>query len=558
MRARIRALIAIVAVLGLVTPAPAAAQAPQAASATATPQYTTPQGGTLPLSLDEAVARALENNADIAVERYNPELSAQDVRGAEGYYDPFLFATLTKSSTDTKGTNLFSGGATVNTKTGLWNFGRSAGDPDGRQPAASAFNNNKRDTNNAFSTFNPVYNSSLAFNLTQPLLKNFGIDRPRLNLKLAKKSREITDVQFRQTVINTVAVVKGFYYELLYAIDNLAAAQKNLQLAKKLLEENEIRVKVGTMAPLDVVTAQSEVASREEGVIVAENALAEAEDNLKRVIFPLNDPLMWHTRIAPTDRPTRRAHAGGHRRRGPDRTREPDRHGRRPQEPGAVRLQPGLREEPAAAAAGPHRQLRRLGRRRDPDPGRGGESAADAHPRWLRRRGLRGVRLRLPDLDGRLQRLVRHPQPQRQGQRGDGPAEQGPDARVLPAPRAAGRGRGAHGGPRRRVGLQAGRLDARRRAGWPPSGSTPRRRSSPRACPRTSSSRRPSATWPRPRSAELRAIADYRKSVINYQRVQEAGVGGTGAALVLSGSASNAQGGQAILSGAASSSANQF
>src|SRR3972149_6170668 len=115
---------------------------------------------------------------------------------------------------------------------------------------------------NAFSTFNPVFNSSLAFNLTQPLLKNFGIDAPRLQLKLAKKNREITDVQFRQTIINTVAVVKGYYYELLYAIDNLAAAQKNLQLAKKLLEENEIRVKVGTMAPLDVVTAAAEGGGR--------------------------------------------------------------------------------------------------------------------------------------------------------------------------------------------------------------------------------------------------------------------------------------------------------
>jgi outer membrane protein TolC len=71
--------------------------------------------------------------------------------------------------------------------------------------------------------------------------------------------------------------VKGYYYELLFAIDNLVAAQTNLDLAKKLLGENEIRVKVGTMAPLDIVTAESEVAAREEGVILAENALAEAE-----------------------------------------------------------------------------------------------------------------------------------------------------------------------------------------------------------------------------------------------------------------------------------------
>jgi outer membrane protein TolC len=292
------------AVAGLVLPAPTYAQAPQAPTGAAPAQtFPKPTGGTLQLSLDEAVARALENNIDIAVERYNPELSAQDVRAAQGYYDPFLFSTLTKSSTDTKGTNAFSGGETVNTKNGVWNFGAQQELPTGGL-FSLAFNNNKNDTNNTFSTFNPVYNSRLAFNLTQPFLKNFKTDQARTQIKLAKKNREISDVQFRQSVINTVATVKGFYYELLYAIDNLAAAQKNLQLAKKLLDENEIRVRVGTMAPLDVVTAQSEVASREEGVIVAENDLAQAEDDVKRLIFPENDPLMWSTHVQPTDRAT--------------------------------------------------------------------------------------------------------------------------------------------------------------------------------------------------------------------------------------------------------------
>jgi outer membrane protein TolC len=292
------------AVAGLVLPAPTYAQAPQAPEGAAPAQtFPKPTGGTLPLSLDEAVARALENNVDIAVERYNPDLSAEGVRAAQGYYDPFLFSTLRKTSTDTKGTNAFSGGETVNTKNGVWNLGAQQELPTGGM-FSLAFNNNKNDTNNAFSTFNPVYNSLLSFNLTQPFLKNFKTDQARTQIKIAKKNREISDVQFRQSVINTVAAVKGYYYELLFAIDNLTAAQKNLQLAKKLLDENEIRVKVGTMAPLDVVSAQSEVASREEGVIVAENELAQAEDDVKRVIFPENDPLMWSTHIQPTDRAT--------------------------------------------------------------------------------------------------------------------------------------------------------------------------------------------------------------------------------------------------------------
>jgi outer membrane protein len=111
-------------------------------------------------------------------------------------------------------------------------------------------------------------------------------------------------VQFHATVVNTLAGVKGAYYNLIYALDNLAAAHKSQDLAKRLLSENEIRVKVGTMAPLDIVTAQAEVASREEGVIVAENAVGNAEDYLKQAIFPQNDPATWATRIVPTDRPT--------------------------------------------------------------------------------------------------------------------------------------------------------------------------------------------------------------------------------------------------------------
>jgi outer membrane protein len=292
------------AVLGLVLPAPTAAQTPQAPSGSAAaPSFPKPTGGTLELSIDEAVARALENNNDIAVQRYNPDFAAENVRAAKGYYDPFLSATLTKSSTDTKGTSAFSGGETVNTKNGVWNLGAQQELPTGGLFSV-VFRNSKSDTNNQFSTFNPVYNSSIGFNLTQSFLKNFKTDYARSQLKIAKKNREISDVQFHQTIVNTVALVKGYYYELLYAIDNLAAAQKNLQLAKKLLDENEIRVKVGTMAPLDVVTAQSEVASREEGVIVAENNLAQAEDDLKSTIFPENDPLMWSTHIVPTDKAT--------------------------------------------------------------------------------------------------------------------------------------------------------------------------------------------------------------------------------------------------------------
>jgi outer membrane protein len=191
----------------------------------------------------------------------------------------------------------------VNTKQDVWNLGATLAVPTGGS-LQLAFNNNKVDTNSNLTTFNPIYNSSFTLSLSQPLLRNLLIDSSRQQLRIARKNREISEVQFHATVVNTVAGVKGAYYNLIYAIDNLTAARKSLDLAKRLLNENEIRVKVGTMAPLDIVTAQAEVASREEGVIVAENLVGNAEDYLKQAIFPQNDPATWATRIVPTDRPT--------------------------------------------------------------------------------------------------------------------------------------------------------------------------------------------------------------------------------------------------------------
>ena len=261
-----------------------------------------PQGPSyLELAIDEAVARALENNVDIAVERYRPESARQDVRSAEGSYDPFVSLVLDTNSRTDPPRSFFTGGLRVTTETQNFSLGANALIKTGAQLSLS-FNNSRTDTNNVFSNFNPAYDSNIRLGITQPLLKDLKIDNARRQLRVAKNSAEISDVQFRQTVINVVANVKRLYYDLIFAIDNLEAQQKSLDLAQKLLDENRIKVEVGTLAPLDVVAAESEVASREEQVIVAEANLEEAEDAIKQVIYPEHDPAMWRTRVAPTDR----------------------------------------------------------------------------------------------------------------------------------------------------------------------------------------------------------------------------------------------------------------
>ena len=269
-------------------------------------QASAPARPVLILTVDEAVQRALENNVDLAVEKFTPESAVLSISDAEGAFDPILTSTISKRSQTSKATNTQAGAGKLQNDTTIYNFGASKLLSTGGTLSAS-FNNNRLTSNNIFSTFNPTANAAFQVNFLQPLLRNRSIDSARLNLRLSKRNREISDLQFRSIVVSTLANVRKLYYELIYAVENLGAQRKSLSLAQKFLNENQIKVNVGTLAPLDVVAAESEVATREEGVVIAENALAQAQDTLKRAIFPKNDPDAWQTDIVAKDRPTAEA-----------------------------------------------------------------------------------------------------------------------------------------------------------------------------------------------------------------------------------------------------------
>lgn len=255
----------------------------------------------LELSLDETVERALKNNTDILVQKYEPEISGADVLGAEGAYDPLLEAELVRTSSTSPARDAFSGGAKIEKK--IWDYNARASKLFGSGGSLRLdFANNRSLSNRVFESFNPSFGSTLTLSGTQPLTRNFRIDQSRQRLKVAKLNREISEAQFKQTVLNVIALAKKQYYDINFAQDNLLAQRKSLALAKKLLDENQIKVRVGTLAPLDVVAAEAEVAGREETVIQAEALLQQVEDSLKRTILAQNDPAAWNLRIVTRDR----------------------------------------------------------------------------------------------------------------------------------------------------------------------------------------------------------------------------------------------------------------
>ena len=139
-------------------------------------------------------------------------------------------------------------------------------------------NNGRTTTNNIFTSFDPQLTSNISASYTQPLLRNFKIDGMRQQLLVSQKNREIADTQLQQSIANTVRSVRNAYYDLMYAIGNLNVQRQSLELAQQSLKDNRARVEIGTMAPLDIVQAEAEVATREEAVILAEAAIERQQD----------------------------------------------------------------------------------------------------------------------------------------------------------------------------------------------------------------------------------------------------------------------------------------
>lgn len=262
------------------------------------------QGPIRRLSIEEAVALALEQNVDLQVDRINPQVSDLSVSVARSGWTPAFFSNVTNRSQTNPPTDIFGGASTITNENLSSQVGVQQLLPWGGANYTAFWNSGRVTTNNIFSSFNPQLTSTVGFNYTQPLLRNFTIDATRQQVLVSRKNREISEVQLQQSVAATVRNVKNAYWDLVYTINNLAVQQQSLQLAQQSYRDNRARVEIGTMAPLDIVQAEAEVAQREEAVILAEAAIRRQEDQLRALISnPVDQPEFWNMRIEPSEQP---------------------------------------------------------------------------------------------------------------------------------------------------------------------------------------------------------------------------------------------------------------
>jgi outer membrane protein TolC len=316
--------------------------------------------GKIYLSIDDAVALALENNLDLDIARYNLNIAEADLlraksgasilgvntgivqntpgggvgglggtvgsgtggttvaaggagTGTNGLvsstlgigspitsFDPQLTGTLQLDKNDTESVSVFSPVPVVAQNTYTSNFGYTQGFQWGGTLTA-AFNNTHLTTNNPTSLLTPQLGSNFQFRFTQNLLQGFGFLANTRFIRIARNNREISDVAFRLQIITTVDQIENMYWDLVYAYENVRVQQESLTYAQKALDDSKRQAQVGTVAPIQVVSSQSTVATDQQNLIVAQNNLQLQQLLMKNALSrSIEDPVLAEADVIPT------------------------------------------------------------------------------------------------------------------------------------------------------------------------------------------------------------------------------------------------------------------
>lgn len=264
----------------------------------------------LNLTLKDSIILAIQNNYNIKIAKLDPVIREKGITVAKSKFDPILKITGNTEEIETPSNSQLQIG---------FGSGKIAGFRDDSQ-TLNATIEKLLETGATFTLgfnleqhffrpgpfvfFNPSVTSNIEAKITQPLLKNAGIFNNRSNIYIARNDKKKSILQLKQVAIDVVKTVQKAYWELVNAIENLRVKNKSLERARKLLKENKIQVKVGTIAPIEVLEAEEGVASQGEAVIVAENEVKDKEDELKQVVNLSNHSVLSDATVIPLDKPS--------------------------------------------------------------------------------------------------------------------------------------------------------------------------------------------------------------------------------------------------------------
>lgn len=252
------------------------------------------------LSLKDAIYLALKNNLDLQVQQATTQGSFYSLRAANTIFIPTVSFDVNKQDNNSPSGDIFSGGgsdvAKSNSDTLALTINQST--PLNGGISFTMYTRNT-ESNNPYSIANPYINSYARLGFSQPLLKDFGKLAQTYQIKIAANNHTISQFQLEETVVNTIYNVESAYWNLVLAHQSLEVSKMALVRAKDWLKQNEIKRKVGTIAPIEVLSSQASVARNESALIQAERTVQSAEESLKQI---LNMSKEFVT-LVPTDEP---------------------------------------------------------------------------------------------------------------------------------------------------------------------------------------------------------------------------------------------------------------
>jgi outer membrane protein TolC len=236
------------------------------------------------LSLQDCIQLCLRSNLDLQIDRYNPQLALFTLRGAYGVYDPSLSVSGEHDHSES-GAQLLGGGFSIPGAVSDDNsFNSSLG---WLSPYGTTFSlrGSATDTYGASSGEGfKTTSGSASFTLDQPLLKNFWIDSSRLAIRVARNRLKYSELTLKLQIMQTVTTLETAYDDLIYDRENVAVQEKAVELAERLVMENKKKLEVGTLAPLDLQSAEAQAASTRAAVIAARSQLETQERVVKQLI----------------------------------------------------------------------------------------------------------------------------------------------------------------------------------------------------------------------------------------------------------------------------------
>jgi outer membrane protein TolC len=247
--------------------------------------------GKLVLSLDAAIRLAMANNTDIHIDQAATDLARNNIHRQYQLFDPVFTSSFNDQRAKTQTSSQLQGAPVLNTLTQTTQFGYAQTFPTGTN-FQSTFGIFKTSTNSDFATLNPFFDTSWSFQITQPLLKNFGTFPNRVPIYIAQRNLRQSQATFQAEVNDILLAVITQYWNVVLSRENLAVQQKSYEEAQQSYEHDKKALSLGALPPLNIYRSEAEVAARRVSLIQAEYGLKQAQDQFRQIIAANRDPVI--------------------------------------------------------------------------------------------------------------------------------------------------------------------------------------------------------------------------------------------------------------------------